>query len=153
NFHGPYPSPRGPQYSIIVEEFTAIRHNQSPWSPDPAPFEFDEVAAIFEVENTEFEFDLFGGMQTNPNDYQQNLTRAAVVSTDSGEPVEIDADGRAGLIESAASEQKRIFREQLGWDDDFKITYGIYHYLDTLASLLEPAGLGSEMAEARRRFE
>jgi len=153
NFHGPYPSPRDPAYSIIVEEFTAIRHNQSPWSPDPAPFEFDEVAAIFEVENTEFDFDLFGGMQSKPNDYQQHLVRAAIVTTDSGEPVEIDAEGRAGLIESAAAEQKRIFREQLGWDDDLKITYGIYHYLDTLASLLEPAGLGSEMVEARQRFE
>lgn len=152
-FHGPYPSP-DTRCAIVVEEFTALRHNRLPWSPDPTPLPVDTVAAILEVEGVEFEFDLFAGMSAIPNDYLDRVRRGSLVTCDEGPPRPLAEDEIEVLIAGAAGEQWRIFKEQLQWDADFRIVYGIYHYLDVLAPFFATAGVAPEaIDEARSRFE
>ncbi len=150
-YHGPYAGADG--RTLVVEEFTRMRHNELPWAADPPVIPFDSVCSVLELDGVDARFDLFQGMTTQPVDYRSRLLRTTLLTCDGGEPRELTDQERDGLLAALAGEQERIFREQLSWDADFRISYAIYHYLDFLAPFFAAAGCGEEvMAQARERF-
>jgi hypothetical protein len=151
-YHGPYPGPEGT--TLVVEEFTRMRHNQLPWAGDPAPLPLDTCCSVLELEGVEARFDLFQGMATDPADYRSRVRRTSLLTRDGGELRPLAREEWEETVAVAGSEQERIFREQFGWSTDFRMSYAVYHYLDFLQPLLDAAGCGPEaIAEARARFE
>ena len=150
-FHGPYPGPEG--RTLIVEEFTEMRHNELPWNPDPPVLVCDTVAAILDLDGVDAQFDMFQGMAATPGDYLSRLRRGALVTCDDGEPRPLSDAEVESLTEHALAEQKHLFREFIQWDPSFKIAYGAYHYLDFLLPFVRAAGAGEDIAvEVRSRF-
>jgi hypothetical protein len=82
------------------------------------------------------------------------MTRAALVTCDSGEPCALTDTQISSLIASSLAAQKPLFREMIAWTDSFKIAYGAYHYLDFLAIFFQAAGASEVvLSEARERFQ
>lgn len=148
-YHGPYPGPGGT--TLVVEEFTRMRDNELPWSEPVLPL--DSVCSVLELDGVAASFDLFQGMATDPVDFRSRLLRTSLLTCDDGPAREVTEAEREEMLEALASDQERVFREQLGWDSDYRMAYAAYHYLDFLAPFFAAAGCGSEvMAEARERF-
>ena len=151
-YHGPYPGPGG--HTLIVEEFTRMRHNRLPWAGDPAPLPLDTYCSVLELDGVEARFDLFQGMATEPTDYRGRLRRTSLLTRDGGELRPLERSEWEATIAAAGSEQERIFREQFGWSQEFRMSYAVYHYLDFIEPFFSAAGCGPEvMEEARTRFE
>jgi hypothetical protein len=153
NFHGPYVSTR-PGHTLFVEEFTRLRRDELPWSRGAKAQPVDTVCAVFEVKDSRLRFDLFQGMTADPVAWQARVTRAALASCDDATVRPLSREEQDSIVAACQAERPRLFREMLNWDEDFKIAYGAYHYLDFLCPFLDAAELGaSARSEARRRFE
>jgi hypothetical protein len=148
-YHGPYPGRGGT--TLVVEEFTRMRDNELPWSAPVLPL--DSVCSVLELDGVATSFDLFQGMATDPVDFRAHVRRTSLLTCDDGIPRAVTEAERTTMLEVLASEQERVFREQLGWDSDYRMAYAAYHYLDFLAPFFAAAGCGPEvMVEARERF-
>jgi hypothetical protein len=148
-YHGPYPGLAGT--TLVVEEFTRMRDNELPWANPVLPL--DTVCSVMELDGVEPRFDLFQGMATEPVDYRSRLLRTSLLTCDDGAPRPVTDEERAEIVARTASERERIFREQLGWDQEFRMTYAAFHYLDFLDPFFRAAGCGPEViGEARERF-
>jgi hypothetical protein len=83
-------------------------------------------------------------MVASDPEYHRKADRVAVVTCDDGEPRRLTEAERQGLLEAAADEQQRLFRETIAWDDQFKLVYGAYLYLDFFVPLLRAGGVPEE---------
>jgi hypothetical protein len=147
-YHGPYPGPDGT--ILVVEEFTRMRDNELPWAPPVLPL--DTVCSVMQLEGVAPRFDLFQGMTTEPVDYRAHLLRTSLLTCDDGAPRPVTDAEREEILAVTASERERIFREQLTWDKEFRMTYGSFHYLDFLDPFFRAAGCPEAIGEARERF-
>jgi hypothetical protein len=150
-YHGPYAGVDGS--TLIVEEFTRLRHNELPWNPEPAPLPFDGVAAVLAVDEVAFEFDLFAGMRTRPADYRPHVRAVAILACDGGAPRPLAEDEVTALTDAALVTQRELFRAMIGWTPEFRVAYGAFHYLDFLVPFLDAAGADpGVIGELRERF-
>jgi hypothetical protein len=151
-FHGPYPDGNGS--AILVEEFTRMRFNELPWSPEAGTLPYDSVAAILRVPDVAFEFDIFAGMTADPVDYSSHVTEVALVTRDGGTTAPITEAEIPHAVAAMDAAKRIVFRETLQWTPDFRVAYGAYHYLDFLVPFLEETDTDpAAIVNLRRQFE
>jgi hypothetical protein len=151
-FHGPYVG--GDGFPVIVEEFTRMRFNELPWSPDAAMLPYDSIAAILKVPGVSFELDVFAGMTTDPVDYSSYVTDVALVTRDGGTIAAIPEAEIPDVVAAMDAAKRTVFRETLQWTPDFRVAYGAYHYLDFLVPFLEETDTDpAAIVNLREQFE
>jgi hypothetical protein len=152
-FHGPYPGAQ-PGATVFVQEFTELQRRQQPWTEGLLAFPVENVAIIRETTGVELAFDVFGFMLASGGNYRDHMVRATAVTIDEhGEGRELD-DAELEAFGGHAQEATRGGYERIAtWDDDFRILYGLYHYLSEMAPFAEAVGAPELNVELRGRME
>jgi hypothetical protein len=152
-FHGPYPGSE-PGTTVFVQELTELQHRQQPWIEGLLGFETENVAIVREIAGGEITFDLFGFMVASGESYRERIRRAAVVTVDGERAVRGIDDGELpALSVHAQAAIKGGYERIAGWDEDFRVLYGIYHYLSEMAPFAEAVEAPELIVELRARME
>jgi hypothetical protein len=152
-YHGPYPS-REPGVDLIVQEFTELQHRQQPWIEGLLEFPVSNVAIVREVSGVDMTFDLFGFMVAGEGGYREHIRRAvAITIDDDGVPRPLDDAELEQLGTHVQTAIRGAYARIAEWDDDFRIMYGLYHYLNEVAPFADAVGAPELSAELRERME
>lgn len=151
-FHGPYPGTR-PGTTVIVQEFTELRHREQPWIEGLLDFPVQNVVIIREVQDFKATFDLFGFMVVLSNNYPQSIERSTVLTVESGGPRILDESEIEALGHPAQEAVRGAYARIAAWDDSFRIMYGVYHYLNEVAPFAEAVDAPELIGELRSRME
>jgi hypothetical protein len=152
-FHGPYPGAQ-PGATVFVQEFTELQRRQQPWTEGLLCFPVENVAIIRETVGVELAFDVFGFMLASGGNYRDHMVRATAVTIDEhGESREL-GDAELEAFGGHAQEATRGGYERIAtWDEDFRILYGLYHYLSEMAPFAEAVDAPELNVELRARME
>jgi hypothetical protein len=152
-FHGPYPGAQ-PGATVFVQEFTELQHRQQPWTDGLLSFPVENVAIIRETTGVELAFDVFGFMLASGGNYRDHMVRATAMTVDEcGESRALD-DAELEAYGGHAQQATRGGYERIAtWDEDFRILYGLYHYLSEMAPFAEAVGAPELNVELRARME
>jgi hypothetical protein len=151
-FHGPYEGSRGGT-TLIVQEFTELQERQQPWVDGLLEFPMENVAVIREVEDLEVDFDLFGFIVVKSGNYREQIRRAVLVTVDGDDIRRLDDDEIAALTVHAQSAMKGAYKRIAEWDDEYRVMYGIYHYLNEAAPFAQAVGAPELVDQLRDRIE
>lgn len=151
-YHGPYPGTSG-DGQIVVQEFTQLDRRHQPWTEDLLGYPLDNVVLLREVEPGDYAFDLYGFMVDKGGDFKSRIRRATVATVEDGIPRPLSDAEIERLTADIRISIKAAYTRFAGWDDDFRIVYGIYHYLFEAAPYAEVVGRPQLVVELRRRIE
>jgi hypothetical protein len=151
-FHGPYPGSE-PGTTVFVQEFTELQRRQQPWIEGLLGFDTENVAIVREITGGQVAFDLFGFMVATGENYRERIRRAAVVTVENGVVRGIDDDELPALSTHAQAATKGGYERIAQWDEDFRVLYGIYHYLSEMAPFAEAVDAPELVVELRARVE
>jgi hypothetical protein len=139
---------------VFVQEFTELQHRQQPWTEGLLGFPMENVAIVRETAAVELAFDVFGFMVASGGSYREHIARAAVVSVGEDRRMRLLADEELAELSVHAQAATRGGYERIAdWDEDFRILYGIYHYLSEMAPFAEAANAPELIVELRARME
>jgi hypothetical protein len=151
-WHGPYAGSESDTV-LVVQELTELDHREQPWIEGLLDFPFTNVAVVRELARMDLVFDFFGFMTTGASDYRDQIRRAVVVTVEDGVPRRLAEEELEQIGERAQKATRGGYERIATWDDDFRVEYGIYHYLNDFAPFARAVGAPELIAELRARIE
>lgn len=151
-YHGPYPVPGGDGV-IVAQEFGELDSRLQPWVEGLLGYPLDNIVCIREVDPGDYSFDLYGFMVDKGGTFTSSIRRAAVVTVEDGVARAVTDAELERLATDIRASIKGAYERFATWDDDFRIVYGIYHYLTEAAPFAEFVGRDHLVPELRARME
>jgi hypothetical protein len=152
-YHGPYPGSE-PDSQVVVQEFSELRARHQPWVEGLLGYPLDNVVVVRELGPLELSFDLFGFMVVDGGgSYRSHIRRATLVTVEDGEPRPLADDELERLATDMQESVKQAYGQFATWDDDYRISYGMYHYLTEVSGFAEAAGAPELVGELVERME
>lgn len=150
--HGPYQAASG-DGRIVIQEFTELDRRHQPWTDGLLGYPLDNVVCIREVDPAEYVFDLYGFMFDKGGNFRHRIRRSALATVQDGRLRPIEDAELTELTNLIRASIRGAYQQFATWDEDFKIVYGIYHYLGEAAPYAEATGREYLVAELKQRME
>ncbi|MEW6471237.1 MAG: PEP-utilizing enzyme [Actinomycetota bacterium] len=143
---GPYPSPYSDDEAVIVRDYYAMGPDIYPWSRVAGGVPYHSVTLAFAVRNTEVTMTPWATPAFSPEQYLDNITRAAVFSRDSGTWAAIPLAETAAVADAVHDAHLTLYREVAGWDLPTKLLSGAtFYFFEGCLSWAHEAGLGDKV--------
>ena len=143
--HGPYPINNN---EILV--FREISHlfdgkkPRFPWSETQATAPFSNIAFAYRLKDVNVEFDDFATMDTDPADFANHITGAAIFTRNKDIVKPLDFDVLEGFNDYAAKANKELFLKFSKWDRKQRLIAGAYAYCYGYARYTNQVGITSD---------
>jgi hypothetical protein len=152
-YHGPYPAAE-PDAVVVVQEFTELQKRQQPWIEGLLEFPIANVAVIREIVDVVPSFDIFGFMVLDDGGgYREHIRRSIAVTVPEDGARPLTDDEVAGLSGHVTGAIQGAYSRFANWDDEYRVRYGVYHYLNEAAPFAEAVGAPELIPELRGRLE
>jgi hypothetical protein len=151
-YHGPYPGPRE-ETRVVIQEFTQLDRRHQPWTEGLLGYPLDNVVIVREVDPGDYAFDLYGFMADRGGDFRAGVRSAALATVEDGTARPLTDAELERLAADIRASIKGAYARFAGWDDDFRITYGIYHYLFEAAPYAEIVNRPDLIPPLREKIE
>lgn len=137
--HGPYEGECG--CVLFFKEVNDLRNDFLPWAQTSARNAFDNVVVAFECSDVRVECDMFGGLVTDPLEFDERIERVGVLTYEGGAVRSVEADEWPAAIERGSQATNEIYFTIVGWPDRFRVEYGALLFANHTKSFLDLAGI------------
>ncbi len=114
-----------------------------PWSETQATAPFSNIAFAYRLKDISVEFDDFASMDTDPADFTNHITGAAIFTRDKDIIKPLDFDVLEGFNEYATKANKELFLKFSKWDRKQRLIAGAYAYCYGYARYTNQVGITS----------
>jgi phosphohistidine swiveling domain-containing protein len=143
---GPYPSPFSEDEVVIVRDYYAMGPDIYPWSRVAGGVPYHSVTLAFAVRNTKVTMTPWATPAFSPEQYLDNITRAAVFSRDSGSWAAIPLAQTTAVADAVHDAHLALYREVAGWDLPTKLLSGAtFYFFEGCLAWAHEAGLGDKV--------
>jgi hypothetical protein len=134
--HGPYALDDGSV--LVVREFTDLANRFMPWMTEERRLPVSRVVMPMILDHVDCQFDMYGTLYTDPEDYFDRITGFEILADDQLEPI-----AEEQLEELSAESQliqREVFRGMARWDERYKLLHAASQYANVNHPFLELAG-------------
>ncbi|MBY9004771.1 MAG: hypothetical protein KGD73_12410 [Candidatus Lokiarchaeota archaeon] len=127
--HGPYPI--NDNEILVFREISHLfdgKEPHFPWSETQATAPFSNIAFAYRLKDVNVEFDDFATMDTDPADFTNHITGAAIFTRDKDIVKPLDFDVLEGFNDYATKANKELFLRFSKWDRKQRLIAGAYAY-------------------------
>ena len=142
--HGPYPI--NENEILVFREISHLfdgKEPHFPWSETQATAPFSNIAFAYRLKDVNVEFDDFATMDTNPADFTNHITGAAIFTRDKNIVKPLDFDVLEGFNDYATKANKELFLKFSKWDRKQRLIAGAYAYCYGYARYTNQVGITS----------
>jgi len=140
--HGPYPI--NDNEILVFREISHLfdgKEPHFPWSETQAVAPFNNVAFAYRLKDVKVEFDDFASMDTDPADFSNHITGAAIFTRDKDIIRPLDFDVLEGFNDYATKANKELFLRFSKWDRKQRLIAGAYAYCYGYARYTNQVGI------------
>ncbi|MHA1671569.1 MAG: hypothetical protein ACTSV5_13495 [Promethearchaeota archaeon] len=143
--HGPYPI-NDNEILVFREIFHLFdgKEPHFPWSETQATAPFSNIAFAYRLKDVNVEFDDFATMDTDPADFTNHITGAAIFTRDNNIVKPLDFDVLEGFNDYATKANKELFLKFSKWDRKQRLIAGAYAYCYGYARYTNQVGITSD---------
>lgn len=127
--HGPYEL--NDNEVIVFREISHLYDGNKPhfpWSETKVKAPYSNVAFVFKLKNVKAKFDNFATMKTEPVNWGDNITGAALLTRQGKEIIPLELDTLDNFFEYATKAQKELYLKFSNWDRKQRLIAGAYAY-------------------------
>lgn len=140
--HGPYAGDDG--RVLFCKEFNDLRNDFLPWARTTARNVYSNVVFAYECRDVHVVCDMFGGIVTDPLEFDDHIERFAVLTQEGGELRPLGPDDWADAVERGAEATNEIYFTIVDWPDRFRVEYGAYLFANHMKPFLDAAGIDAD---------
>ncbi|MBY9017784.1 MAG: hypothetical protein KGD66_03030 [Candidatus Lokiarchaeota archaeon] len=142
--HGPYPI--NDNEILVFREISHLfdgKEPHFPWSETQATAPFSNIAFAYRLKDVNVEFDDFATMDTEPADFTNHVTGAAIFTRDKNIVKPLDFDVLEGFNDYASKANKELFLKFSKWDRKQRLIAGARAYCYGYARYTNQVGITS----------
>jgi hypothetical protein len=140
--HGPYQGEDG--RVLFFKELNDLRNDFLPWAQTNVRNEFSNVVFAYECRDVATASDMFGGLVTDPLEFDDRIERFAVLTNEGGTLRRLDQetwdDARARCSEAT----NEIFFAVVDWPPRYRVEYGAYLFANHTKAFTDLAGIAAD---------
>lgn len=144
--HGPYEGEDG--RVLFCKELNDLRNDFLPWARTSVRNAYDNLIMAYECRDVAVTCDMFGGIVTDPLEFDDRVERVAVLTQERGVPRAVEPGEWPDAVERCSEATNEIYRTVVGWPDRFRVEYGALLFANHTKAFLDLAGIE---ADARLR--
>lgn len=149
--HGPYVDGRG--RVLFFKEFNDLRNDFLPWAQTETRNSHSSVVFAYECEDVAVRCDMFGGIVTEPLEYDDRVTRFAALVPDGDSLRPLAPAEVAEALECAEAATNEIYFRVVEWPPRYRVEYGAYLFANHTKPFLDLAGIDANARLARAAAE
>ncbi len=140
--HGPYPI--NDNEILVFREISHLfdgKEPHFPWSETQATAPFNNIAFAYRLKDVTVEFDDFATMDTEPADFTNHITGAAIFTRDKDIVKPLDFDVLEGFYDYTTKANKELFLKFSKWDRKQRLIAGAHAYCYGYARYTNQVGI------------
>ena len=140
--HGPYGGEGG--RVLFLKEFNDLRNSFLPWARTRASNVYGNVAVAYECRDVGVRCNMFGGLVTDPLEFDDRIERFAILTREGGTLRALDPAGWSEAERRCSDATTEIYFAIVDWPDRFRVEYGAYLFANHVKPFLDLAGIDAD---------
>lgn len=140
--HGPYQGEDG--RVLFFKEFNDLRSDFLPWAQTSVRNEHPNVVFAYECRDVATASDMFGGLVTDPLEFDDRIERFAVLTQESNTLQRLAPETWDDVRERCSEATNEIFFSVVDWPPRYRVEYGAYLFANHTKAFMDIAGIAAD---------
>jgi hypothetical protein len=140
--HGPYEQEDGS--ILFFKEFNDLRNDFLPWARTETRNTYSNVVVAYECRDVRVACNMFGGLLTEPLEFDDRIERFAVLTQEGGELRRLGPAEWAPAQAACTEATNEIYFRVVDWPDRYRVEYGAYLFANHVKPFLDLAGIDAD---------
>lgn len=140
--HGPYQGEDG--RVLFFKEFNDLRNEFLPWAQTNVRNELSNVVFAYECRDVATAFDMFGGLVTDPLEFDDRVERFAVLTREGDTLRRLGPEAWHEAREQCSEATNEIFFTVVDWAPRYRVEYGAFLFANHIKAFTDIAGIAAD---------
>jgi hypothetical protein len=129
---------------LFFKEFNDLRNDFLPWAQTNVRNELSNVVFAYECRDVATASDMFGGLVTDPLEFDDRIERFAVLTNESNTLRQLGPETWSEARERCSEATNEIFFAVVDWPPRYRVEYGAYLFANHTKAFTDLAGIAAD---------